>query len=64
MNARVVTIVVRSSSERRLIAEMIPTGMPIRSQKTTAPATSRAVAGRRSKMIAFTSVLDWKLRPS
>ena len=49
----------RSRNDRRLTAEMIPIGMPITSQKTTAPATSSAVAGRRSKMIARTSVFDW-----
>jgi len=41
-----------------LIAEMIPTGIPIKSQKTTAPATNRAVAGRRSKMIVFTGACE------
>jgi hypothetical protein len=59
MNARVVTMVDRSSSERRLIAEMIPTGIPIMSQMIAAPVTSQIVAGRRSKMIVRTSAFDW-----
>ena len=46
MKARVVIIVVRSSSERLLIAEMIPTGIAIASQTITAPMTSITVAGR------------------
>ena len=59
MNARLVTIVERSSSDRRLMAEMIPTGIPIRSQMTAAPVTSQIVAGRRSKISVRTSAFDW-----
>ena len=57
MNARLVTIVVRSSTDRRLIAEMIPTGMPIASQSIAAPVTSQIVAGRRSKIRFLTGVV-------
>ena len=57
MNASVVIIVVRSSSERLRIAEMIPTGIAIASQRTTAPVTRKIVAGRRSKMIARTGLV-------
>ena len=59
MNARLVTMVMRSSSDLRLTALMIPTGSPINSHNTTEPATSSAVAGRRSKMVALTGVFDW-----
>ena len=58
MNASDVTIVVRSRTDLRMIAEMIPIGIPIKSQKTTAPATKRAVAGSRSKMIVFTGACE------
>ncbi len=58
MNARLVTIVVRSSTERRLTAEMIPTGMPIASQRIAAPVTSQIVAGRRSRIRVRTSAFD------
>ena len=61
MNARLVTIVVRSSSDLRLTAQMIPTGIPIASQITTAPVTRKTVAGRRSRMISCTGLLSWKL---
>ena len=53
MKASVVIIVARSSSERRLTAEMIPTGIAIASQMMTEPTTSMTVAGRRSKMITL-----------
>ena len=59
MKARLVTIVVRSSSERRLIAEMIPTGMPMTSQMNAAPVTSHIVAGSRSMISDRTSAFDW-----
>ena len=58
MKARVVIIVVRSSSERLLTAEMIPTGIAIESHSTTAPKTSIAVAGRSSRITSLTSALD------
>jgi hypothetical protein len=58
MNARLVTMVERSRRERRLIAEMIPTGMPIKSQRIAAPVTSQIVAGSRSKISVRTSSLD------
>ncbi len=45
MKARVVIIVARSSSDLRLTAEMIPTGIAIASQITTAPVTRKI--GRR-----------------
>ena len=37
----------RSSSEPRLIAEMIPTGIPSSSHSTAAPTVSDSVAGSR-----------------
>jgi hypothetical protein len=46
-----------------LIAEMIPIGMPIRSQQTAPPSASDAVAGRRSKIVSRTSMLFWYERP-
>jgi hypothetical protein len=49
----------RSSSVPRLIAEMIPIGMPISSQVTAPPTASEAVAGRRSKMVSRTATLFW-----
>ena len=52
-------IVVRSSSERLLTAEMIPTGIAIASQRITAPKTSSAVAGRSEKITSLTSAFDW-----
>ena len=61
MKVRLVIIVTRSSTVRRLIAEMMPTGIAIASQITTEPTTSQTVAGRRSKMIVLTGVLDWKM---
>ena len=61
MKARLVTIVVRSSSERRLTAEMIPTGIPIASHRIAAPVTSQMVAGRRSRMMVRTSAFERKL---
>ena len=39
---------------RRLIAEMIPTGIPISSQMTTAPTVSEIVAGSRSMIRLLT----------
>ena len=59
MNARAVIIVVRSSSERLLTAEMIPTGIAIASQMITAPMTSMTVAGRSEMITSFTSAFDW-----
>ena len=59
MNASVVIIVVRSSSERLLTAEMIPTGIAIASQMTTAPMTSSTVAGRSEMITSLTSAFDW-----
>ena len=43
----------------RLIAEMIPIGMPISSHTTAPPMASEAVAGRRSKMVSRTAMLFW-----
>jgi len=43
--------------DRRLTAEMTPTGIAIASHKITAPTTSSAVAGSRLKMISLTGVL-------
>ncbi len=54
-----VIIVVRSSSERRRTAEMIPTGIAIAIQRMTAPTTRKVVAGRSEKITSFTGVLDW-----
>ena len=59
MKTRVVIIVVRSSSERWRIAEMIPVGIATAIQTITAPKTSRAVAGRSLKMTSLTSAFDW-----
>ena len=59
MKASVVIIVVRSSSERLLTAEMIPIGIAIASHRITAPKTSSAVAGRSEKITSLTSAFDW-----
>ena len=61
MNARLVIIVVRSSTDRRLTAEMIPTGIAISIHRITAPVTRKIVAGSRSRMISLTGVLFWKM---
>ncbi len=53
-NTSEIPIVVRSRMLRRLIAEMIPTGMPIASQMTTAPTVSDRVAGSRSAIRLLT----------
>src|SRR5579859_6861548 len=47
-NTSAIPIAVRSSSEPRLIAEMIPIGMPASSQTIAAPIVSDSVAGSRS----------------
>ena len=57
MNASDVIIVVRSSSERRLTAEITPTGIAIAIQSTTAPVTRKIVAGSRSKMMSRTGLV-------
>jgi hypothetical protein len=46
---------------RRLIAEMIPTGSPASSQKTTAPNVSEIVAGSRERISFRTGCESWKL---
>ena len=51
----------RSIHVPRLMAEMIPTGMPTSSHTTAPPAASAAVAGRRSKICDLTETLFWKL---
>jgi hypothetical protein len=61
MKASVVTIVVRSSTERRLIAEIRPTGIAKAIHITTAPLTRKIVAGSRLKMIERTGSLFWKM---
>ena len=43
MKASVVIIVLRSSSDGRRTAEMMPTGIAIKSQRITAPVTSKIV---------------------
>jgi hypothetical protein len=42
-----------------LIAEMIPTGIPISSHTTTAPAVRDSVAGSREKISDRTETLFW-----
>ena len=59
MKTSVVIIVVRSSSERWRVAEMIPVGIATAIQTMTAPRTSRPVAGRSEKITSLTSALDW-----
>ena len=59
MKTSVVTIVVRSSSERWRIAEMIPIGIAIAIQRITAPMTSSTVAGRSERITSLTSAFDW-----
>ena len=49
----------RSSSVRRLTAEMIPTAIPTTSQITAAPSASEIDAGRRSKICSLTETLFW-----
>ena len=49
----------RSSSVPRLIAEMIPIGMPISSHTTAPPTASETVAGSRSKIVSRTATLFW-----
>ena len=53
-----VPIALRSSHVRRLIAEMIPTGIPISNHRITAPTVSESVAGNRSFIRLIT---DWPL---
>ena len=43
----------------RLMAEMIPTGMPTSSQTTRAAGERGSVAGRRSKICDLTETLFW-----
>ena len=49
----------RSRSVPRLMAEMIPIGIPISSHTTAPPIASEAVAGRRSKIVSRTAMLFW-----
>jgi hypothetical protein len=51
--------VVRSSTLRRRIAEIIPTGSPASSHTTAAPTVSEIVAGRRSKISLVTGIENW-----
>jgi hypothetical protein len=44
-----------------LIAEMMPTGMPMSSHTTAPPRASAPVAGSRSKICCLTETLFWKL---
>ena len=52
-------IAMRSIRLRDLIAEMMPTAMPIDSQITAAPTASEIVAGSRSKICCLTEMLFW-----
>ena len=52
-------MVKRSSSERRLIAEITPTGIPIRIQITKAPMATENVTGRRLKISDLTETSLW-----
>ena len=49
---------VRSSTVPRLIAEMMPTGMPIAIQMIAAPTVSDSVAGSRSRIRPSTGALE------
>ena len=51
----------RSIHLPRLMAEMIPTGIPTSSHTIAAPTDSAIVAGRRSKICDLTETLFWKL---
>jgi hypothetical protein len=51
----------RSIHVPRLMAEMIPTGIPTSSHTIAAPTDSAMVAGRRSKICDLTETLFWKL---
>jgi hypothetical protein len=51
----------RSIQVPRLMAEMIPTGIPISSHTMAAPSASAPVAGSRSKICDLTETLFWKL---
>ena len=59
MATSAVPIAARSRSVPRLIAEMIPIGMPISSHTIAPPMASAAVAGRRSKICWLTETLFW-----
>jgi hypothetical protein len=52
-------MVARSSGERRLIAETIPTGIPASIQTTNAPTVSEIVAGSRERICELTETLFW-----
>ena len=54
---------VRSSNDRRRIAEMIPTDIPTNSHTMHAPIDNEIVAGRRFRISSRTSVSFWKLCP-
>ncbi len=54
---------VRSSKDRRRIAEMIPTDIPTNSHTMHAPIDNEIVAGRRFRISSRTSVSFWKLCP-
>jgi hypothetical protein len=49
----------RSMIVPRLIAEMMPIGMPTSSHTTAPPTASEIVAGKRSKMVSRTATLFW-----
>ena len=51
----------RSIQVPRLMAEMIPTGIPTSSHTIAPPIASAMVAGRRSKICDLTEMLFWKL---
>jgi hypothetical protein len=52
-------MLMRSSTLRRRIAEMIPTDSPTESHTITAPRQSEMVAGSRSKIWDRTLALFW-----
>ena len=52
-------IIERSNRDRGLMAEMVPTMIPLTSQITAAPSASEIVAGKRLKIIVLTGVWYW-----